>query len=269
MLILIATPIGNLQDISPRALETLASCDAILVEDSRKSAHLLTHYKIKKKLILHHKFNEKKSLAKIIDLLEEGQTLALISDAGTPCINDPGHTLVKRCLEKGIEVRAIPGPCSVIQALVLSGFDTTHFQFLGFLPKKAEKMLRQTAFFPGTSIAFESPERLLKTLKLLPKMREVAIIRETTKKFEEVQRGSAQKLVEHFTKRPPKGEIVIVLGPDAIEEKIDTQEMITLLKQNFGLTLKEAIAMAAKLSSIPKSQIYKEVHSLDEKIKMQ
>src|SRR3990167_5491416 len=181
MLYIVATPIGNLDDFSKRAVDTLSSCDAILCEDTRRSSILLNRYGIQKPLISYHKFKEKASLEKILTDLQSGQNLALISDAGTPCINDPGQILVQACIEKGIEVTAIPGACSVIQALVLSGFDTSSFQFIGFLPKSGQSALKRALHYPGTTVCFESPERLISTLEeilALDPDRELAVARE-------------------------------------------------------------------------------------------
>lgn len=256
MLYIIATPIGNLADISQRALDTLKLCDAILCEDTRHSLRLLDRYGIQKKLVSYHKFKEKESLERILEELKMGKTLALISDAGTPCINDPGQILVNACLENGLPVSAIPGPCSIIQALVLSGFDTTRFQFIGFLPKKPEATLKEALGFPGTTVAFESPERLLDTLSLIDKEREVAVVREMTKSFEECKRGKAQDVLAHFQKHPPKGEIVLLIQGGEMSDDLTPEELVLLLRQYFGLNLKEAIKQAARMKGLSKREVY-------------
>ncbi len=256
LLYVIATPIGHLGDLSQRAKDTLASCDAILCEDTRHSLKLLNHFSIQKKLISYHKFKEKKALDRIIQELKNGKTLGLISDAGTPCINDPGQILVNACIQEGIPISAIPGPCSVIQALVLSGFDTSRFQFIGFLPKKGKNVLKEALAFPGTTIAFESPERLLATLALIDENRHLAVAREMTKTFEECRRGTAKELLEHFRKHPPKGEIVLVIPEGDLPDELSPEELISLLRKYFGLSLKEAIKCAARLKGVPKRSIY-------------
>ena len=265
MLYLIATPIGHLGDITGRALQTLKDCDAILCEDTRRSSILLQKYEIKKPLFSYHQFKEKKSLSTIIRKLEEGQNLALISDAGTPCINDPGQILVQACIEKSIPFTALPGPCSVIQALLLSGFDTTRFQFIGFLPRNAEESLRLTLCYPGTTVCFDSPERLIDTLSLIDKLdpeRKIGVAREMTKTFEECRRGVAKELLEHFKKQPPRGEIVLVIAPGiAPETELPLEELIDMLRQLHGFSLKDAIKMAAKIKKVPKTSIYKSAHS--------
>ena len=265
MLYLVATPIGHLEDISHRALSTLKQADLILCEDTRRSSILLQRYDIKKPLIPFHKFNEKSSEEHVLEQLQSDKTIALISDAGTPCINDPGLQLIKKCIELKIPFTAIPGPCSLIQALVLSGFDTQKFQFVGFFPRKGQdSFLRGLLYYPGTSIGFESPERLADTLKAIGTIdphRDVAVAREMTKTFEECRRGKAFDLAEHFTKSPPKGEIVLLLeGGKIPEEEMALDELLTLLQQLHGLSLKEAIKLAATLKNLPKSAVYKRVH---------
>lgn len=187
--------------------------------------------------------------------------IALISDAGTPCINDPGQILVQACQEKGLAVNAIPGPCSIIQALVLSGFDAKRFQFIGFLPKTPKDTLRAISAYPGVSIAFESPTRLVKTLELIDPEREIAIAREMTKKFEECRRGKAKDLLEHFQKRPPKGEIVLLINEGPTPDDLELEELVEMLQNDHGLSLKEAVKQAARLKKIPKRDVYKKFHS--------
>lgn len=256
MLFVISTPIGNLSDISQRALDTFKQCDAILCEDTRHSLRLLERYGIEKKLTPYHKFNEKETLERILNDLQAGKTFALISDAGTPCINDPGQILVDACREKGLKVSAIPGPCSLIQALVLSGFDTTRFQFIGFLPKKPAGTLREALGYPGTTVAFESPERLLETLRCIDQEREVAVVREMTKTFEECIRGKAEEVLAHFEKHPPKGEIVLLIKEGKIRDDLTPEELVLMLQENFGMSLKEAIKQAAKMKGLSKRDVY-------------
>lgn len=256
MLFVVATPIGHLADISQRALDALRASDAILCEDTRHSLKLLQHYGIQKKLIAYHKFTEQKLLLSILKQLQEGKTLSLISDAGTPCINDPGHILVNACIENHLAVSIIPGPCSIIQALVLSGFSTQRFQFLGFLPKNPKTALKEALSFPGTTVAFESPERLNATLALIEPDRELAVVREMTKRFEECKRGKAKQILEHFTKQPPKGEIVLVIKEGELADDLSIEELVNLQRKYFGLDLKEAIKQAARLKGLPKRDVY-------------
>lgn len=264
MLFVVATPIGHLGDVSQRAIEVLASCDAILCEDTRRSSILFNRYGIKKKLISYHQFKERQLLEKILSELRAGAQLALVSDAGTPCINDPGLLLIQACIEENIPFTPIPGPCSVIQALVLSGFATDRFQFVGFLPRKPKEMLRQILCYPGTSVAFESPERLIDTLEAVQEIdpkRKVAVAREMTKSFEECQRGTPDVLIRHFQAHPPRGEIVLSFASGKMpEEKIPLDELLQMLQELHGLTLKEAIKQAAALQGVPKSAVYRQVH---------
>jgi 16S rRNA (cytidine1402-2'-O)-methyltransferase len=218
VLYLISTPIGNLGDISFRAIEVLRSCDYILCEDTRRSLQLLNHYQIKKPLKSYHKFNEKRRSQEIIRDLKEGLAICLISDAGTPGISDPGEILIQHCHEEGVEMSVIPGACAAIAALTLSGFTTERFQFIGFLPKKKgalSRMLSEFLTYDGTSICYESPFRLLKTLQLLATLNQtaqVAVVREITKIHEECIRGTTEELFAHFTKKAPRGEIVLLIS---------------------------------------------------------
>lgn len=261
LLYLIATPIGNLADITQRALQVLADCDAILCEDTRRSSILLQKYNLKKTLLSYHQFKEQKLLIPLLDRLKSGEKLALISDAGTPCINDPGLILVQACIEHQIPFTVLPGPCSVIQALLLSGFETKQFQFIGFLPKKPEKVLRAVLGYPGTTVCFESPERLVASLKILEKLderRSVGVAREMTKTFEECVRGVPTSLRLHFEQEVPRGEIALILAEGEMPEDLSSQELVALLQQYQGLSLRDAVKMASKLQKIPKRAIYKE-----------
>ena len=264
MLYIVSTPIGNLDDLSKRALACLQECDAVLCEDTRRTAILLDRYGIKKKLISYHQFKEKQSLEGILADLEAGRTLCLVSDAGTPCINDPGRILAEACIARSLPFTAIPGACSVIQALVLSGFDTTRFQFLGFLPRKPEAVLRQALCYPGTTAAFESPERLSDALAAIGKLdpsRTVAVAREMTKTFEECRRGTAAELLAHYTAHPPRGEIVLLLSEGHLPpDELPLEELVDLLQEFHGLSLKEAIKQAARFKDLPKREVYELIH---------
>lgn len=215
-------------------------------------------------MVPYHKFNEKKSLERLLADLESGQNIALISDAGTPCINDPGLILVRACIEKKIPFTLIPGPCSPIQALVLSGMDTSRFQYIGFLPKSGTKTLQQALSYQGTTIVLEGPSRLLGTLQDIHKLdpgRKLAVLREMTKTYEECLRGTAEELVRHFGGKDPRGEIVLVIeGGTLPQEELPLEECIEMLQELHGLTLKEAIKTAAKLKKIPKRDVYKYIH---------
>ncbi|MFA6127660.1 MAG: 16S rRNA (cytidine(1402)-2'-O)-methyltransferase [Bacteroidales bacterium] len=216
-LYLVPTPIGNLEDITLRAIRILGEVDFILAEDTRTSRVLLTHLGIQKPLYPHHKFNEHKAVQGIISRLNGGEKAALISDAGTPGISDPGFLLVRACLEAGFEVECLPGPTALIPAVVNSGFPCDRFVFEGFLPVKKGRQtrLRELALERRTVILYESPMRLVKTLGHLAVEfggdRRASVSRELTKMYEETVRGTLEELVMHFTETAPRGEIVVVI----------------------------------------------------------
>lgn len=216
-LYLIPTPIGNLADITIRALEVLKSVDIILAEDTRTSKVLLQHYQIQKPLWSYHQHNEHKALQGLVAELLRGKTMALISDAGTPAISDPGFLIVRECLRSGIAVECLPGATAFVPALVVSGFPINRFVFEGFLPLKKGRhtLLSALQTEERTLVFYESPYRLVKTLKELctyfgPE-REACVCRELSKKFEEHRRGTLEELVQHFDTHAPKGEIVLVI----------------------------------------------------------
>jgi 16S rRNA (cytidine1402-2'-O)-methyltransferase len=217
-LYLVPTPIGNLKDITFRALEILGSADLILAEDTRQTRKLLSHYNISTPLQSHHMFNEHKSVESVCSKILAGQTIALVSDAGTPGISDPGFLLVRTCLEHEIPVETLPGPTALIPALVNSGLPCDRFCFEGFLPPKKGRNKRLTNLTDETRtmVFYESPYRLVKTLQEFAAHfgaeREACVSRELTKLYEENIRGSLSFLLEHYIQKPPKGEIVIVVA---------------------------------------------------------
>ena len=218
MLTLVPTPIGNLQDITLRALEVLKNADLILAEDTRTARFLLQHFQIEKRILSHHQHNEHNALKEIIRLLKEGNKIALVSDAGTPAISDPGFLLVRECIKEDIEVYCLPGPTAFVPALVMSGLPCDKFVFEGFLPQKKG---RQSRFLflkeeERTIIFYESPFRLVKLLEEVIEHfgaeRKCSVSREITKMFEETRRGTAEELFQHFSAHPPKGEIVVYVA---------------------------------------------------------
>ena len=216
-LYLVPTPIGNLSDITLRALEVLKSVDTILAEDTRTSGYLLKHYDISKPLQSFHIFNEHKTLAGLIARLQQGEVMALISDAGTPGISDPGFLLVREALKAGLHIDCLPGATALIPALVKSGFPTDRFVFEGFLPHKKgrQTLLKKLSEEDRTIVLYESPHRLIKTLEQLIEFfgpdRMVSVSRELTKLHEETRTGTVKEVLEHFKKKDVKGEIVIVI----------------------------------------------------------
>lgn len=217
-LFFVPTPVGNLKDITYRAVEVLKNVNAILSEDTRKSGILLDHYNIKNRVISHHKFNEHKSTPGIIKMLSAGEDLAYITDAGTPGISDPGFYLVRECIENNISVECLPGATAFIPALVVSGLPDDKFVFEGFLPHKKgrQKRLKQLKEEERTIVFYESPYRVLKLLKEFREYygtdRKVSISREISKKYEETLRGNPGELIEHYENKNPKGEFVIILN---------------------------------------------------------
>lgn len=217
ILYLVATPIGNLEDISPRAIKTLSSVDFVLCEDTRESGKLLHHYGIKKQLISFHSYSEDEKIPFIINELKSGKSVALVSDSGTPCISDPGSKLVRACIENEIEIKPIPGANSIIPALVLSGFEIKSFYFEGFIPQKKgrRKLLEEISRRKEMTVFFESPYRIEKLIRELNEFcpeREIALCRELTKKFEEVIRGTVSDIFKNLDKVKSKGEFVVVIN---------------------------------------------------------
>jgi len=235
MLYLVGTPIGNLSDLSPRALEVLSTVDAIACEDTRRTGLLLSKFDIKKKLISYHEHNRSQKGPILISMIESGLNLALVSDAGMPCISDPGEELVRECAQKNLPIQVIPGPVAAISALALSGLDTRRFIFEGFLPsdgKDRKERLQELVFHRHTFILYEAPHRILRTLEDLASIglgeRDTAICRELTKKYEEVLHMNVADACDYFRKTTPRGEFVLVVAggepPCKPEVKILTPE---------------------------------------------
>lgn len=218
ILYLVPTPVGNMEDMTFRAIRLLKEADLILAEDTRTSGILMKHYDIHKPLMAHHKFNEHGTSAGIVERLKAGQTICLVTDAGTPGISDPGFFLVREAVAAGIEVQTLPGATAFVPALVSSGLPCDKFCFEGFLPQKKGRQTRleQLATEERTMIFYESPYRLVKTLQQFAEFyggeRQVSVCREISKIHEESVRGSLNDVIAHFTETPPKGEIVIILA---------------------------------------------------------
>jgi len=217
-LYLVATPIGNLEDITLRALRVLKECDVIAAEDTRRTGQLLRHYEISKPLISYFKFNEAKRSEEILERLRRGEKVALVTDAGTPGISDPGQRVVQAAVAAGFRVESVPGACALISALTASGLATDEFHFIGFLPHKSGqrgKQLKALKEFSGTLALYESPYRIEKLVEELNEIfhdREIVLARELTKKFEEFLRGTPAQLLEVLKKRKLKGEFVVLVA---------------------------------------------------------
>lgn len=215
-LYIVPTPIGNLEDITFRAIRILKEADLILAEDTRTSSVLLRHYGITTKAISHHKFNEHTQVQQLAQEIAEGKQIALISDAGTPAISDPGYLIVRTCLDHALPVETLPGATAFVPALVNAGLPMHEFVFIGFLPQKKgrETKLRSLAAEQRTMILYEAPQRVVKLLEQLLQHlgdRRASVSRELSKKFEETQRGLLSELIKHFSEKEPKGEFVIVV----------------------------------------------------------
>lgn len=269
-LYLVATPIGNLADITLRALETLAGADVLACEDTRVTRVLLDRYGIRRRLTAYHEHNAAEAGPKLIAALEQGRSVALVSDAGTPLVSDPGFRLVGQAVERGIRVVPIPGASAVLAALTASGLPTDAFLFAGFLPvKNGQRRSRLEALkaIPATLVFFESPRRLADTMAAMEQVfgagRAVVIGRELTKTFEELRRGSAAELAAHYAgAETPKGEVVICVGPP--EERTETVEDIDALLLSLAAEMpaSKAAAEAARMTGKGKPDLYRRLMEL-------
>ena len=271
-LYLVPTPIGNLKDITLRALEVLESVDEIAAEDTRQSLKLLNHFEIKKSLFSYHKHNEQGKSSNIIEKLKKGINIAIITDAGTPGISDPGSVIVEKCIEEGIPFEVLPGATAITTALVYSGLDTTKFIFRGFLPRENKDripVIEEVKNARDTLIFYEAPHRLLNTLSfLLDNLgdRSIAVCRELTKLHEEIFRGSITDSINYFTENRPRGEFVLVISGKSDEDiKIEKEsQWIDLSIEEHlekviseGINKKEAIKLVAKERGLAKKDVYK------------
>ena len=267
-LFVVATPIGNMEDITLRALRVLKEVDLIACEDTRHTRKLLIHYQISKPTCSYHEHNEIKKIESLIDDLQAGKDIALVCDAGTPLISDPGYRIVRASLEKGIRVSPIPGPCSIISALSVSGRPTNSFTFIGFLPSKRKarrSVLKSFQHDPQTLLIFESPLRVIGVITEIEKVlgpRMVTVVREMTKIYEEVVTGSTKELTSFFENHPPKGEIVLVVEKSFEKESEtlpfkDPQLWIRLNElRSIGLTRREIARTLSKELNYSKRTLY-------------
>lgn len=269
---LVATPIGNLGDLTERAAEYLRAADCIACEDSRITIRLLQHLGIKKPLLTYHDHNADEMRPKLIERLQRGERMALVSDAGTPLISDPGFKLVREAASVGLKVTALPGPSAPIMALILSGLPTDRFLFLGFLSAKSgarRTELEEVAGLRASLILFETAPRLTDCLDDLASVlgdRPAAVARELTKMFEEVRRGSLQELAAHYREAgPPKGEIVLVIGPPLEAPPLAAADLdAALLAALPKMRVKEAAEAVAAALNLPKRQVYQRALELKE-----
>ncbi|MGI5850783.1 MAG: 16S rRNA (cytidine(1402)-2'-O)-methyltransferase [Clostridiales bacterium] len=277
-LYLCATPIGNLEDITLRVIRTLKEVDYIVAEDTRHTLKLLNHFNISKPLISYHKFSDRNRAEEILSLLEDGNEIALVSDAGMPGISDPGEEMVKLACQWDIPVTVLPGATAGLSALVLSGLPSGRFVFEGFLPREKKEMERVLALLKSeerTVVLYEAPHRLTATLKKLHKVlgnRRIAVIRELTKIHEEVLRFTLEEAIEHFTDNKPRGEFVLVLeGSESPGEEKEFDDIPIshhiLDYMKLGLSKKEAIKKVAEDRNLPKNEVYR--HSIHLPLKVE
>ena len=265
-LYIVATPIGNLQDMSPRGIETLSAADIIACEDTRitKKLFSLLGISIKKKFITLHDHNEHEHAQMLIDAVKEGLSVALVSDAGSPLISDPGYKLIRACREEGIDVYTIPGCCALICALQLSGLPTNRFMFAGFIPNK-DKARRE--LFDGlknldaTLVFYETAPRILKTLAVAQEvfgLREMAVVREISKIYEQTGTGSAAEIIEKFSAQEPKGEMVFMVAPPQEDEKSVAEfDVLSILRSKMdSLPLKTAVKEVVAQYGLNKNEVY-------------
>lgn len=275
-LYLVATPIGNLDDITLRARDVLAMVSRVLAEDTRRTRVLLEHLEIRTPLVSLHAHNEASRIDQVVSWLESGESLALVSDAGTPLVSDPGARLVRAVTDAGHEVIPVPGPSAVLAALVASGLPTERFTFLGFLPRKGRErhdLLQQVAEGSVTTVLFESPQRLVRTLQDLTEacggQRDAVVARELTKVHESFHRGTLEEARAYYEKHPPRGEVTVVVGPEAALSHDDAaaEERARELASSLlalGLRTSQVAREVAERTGLPRNLAYRIVHAIAE-----
>jgi 16S rRNA (cytidine1402-2'-O)-methyltransferase len=262
-LVVCPTPIGNLEDVTLRVLAALRDADLVACEDTRRTRVLLDRYGVTAPMISYHEHNERERSAELVKRMLDGITVALVSDAGMPLVSDPGFVLVQACVAAGLPVEVLPGPSSALAALVASGLPGERWRFVGFLPRKRGELERLLLATPETLVAFESPQRLTASLTRLAAHdpgRPVAVCRELTKLHEEVRRGSAGELAEHYREQPPRGEVVLVVGaapPGAgrLEEGLDAVRKLVAA----GARARPAASVVAALTGLSANELYRQL----------
>ena len=272
-LYVVATPIGNLNDISARALDTLNAAEIIACEDTRvtKKLFALLGISIHKNFICYQNYNEEDKAAGIVDIIKGGQAVALVSDAGSPLISDPGYKLVSLCRKEGVKVYSIPGASAVICALQLAGLPTNRFMFAGFIPNKDKAradLFNELKSINTTLVLYETAPRLLKTLQAAGDVfgtREMAVVREITKLYEDARNGTVQELAQYYTENPAKGEIVLVIAPPCQSESAEIDVKNELLSRLQKMSLKSAVEEVTALSGLSKKEVYNQALALKDK----
>ncbi len=263
-LVICPTPIGNLEDVTLRVLAALREADVVACEDTRRTRVLLDRYGVKAHLVSYHEHNERERARELVKRMLDGAVVALVSDAGTPLVSDPGFVLVRESVAAGLAVEVLPGPSAVLSALVASGLPADHWRFAGFLPRKRTELEGEFTH-PETLVAFESPRRLAGTLKALAELdpeRRVAVCRELTKVHEEVVRGTASELAERYAGEAPKGEIVLVVGGDR-GEAADSGPALDAVRRlvDAGAKPRAAASVVSELTGVPANTLYKALTS--------
>ena len=265
-LVVCPTPIGNLEDVTLRVLQALSEVDVVACEDTRRTRKLLERHGLRASLLSLHEHNERQRAPALIERMHAGESVALVSDSGTPLVSDPGFSLVRRCLEQGLGVEVLPGPSAVVTGLVASGLPLRRWSFAGFLPRRRAELERLLDGATDTLVAFESPQRLAQSLKVLAERdpaRAVAVCRELTKLHEEVRRGSAAELAQHYRQQPARGEIVLVVGPPApgagAGGEVRREEALAALRAlvQAGARARPAAAALAKLAGVNANDLYR------------
>jgi 16S rRNA (cytidine1402-2'-O)-methyltransferase len=261
-LVVCPTPIGNLEDVTLRVLSALREADVVACEDTRRTRVLLERYGVSGRLVSYHEHNERARSAELVERMREGAVVALVSDAGMPLVSDPGYVLVQACVAAGLPVEVLPGASAAITALVASGLPASEWSFVGFLPRKKGELARALSGSGGTLVAFESPRRVPGTLALLASLdpsREVAVCRELTKAHEEIVRGTAAELAERYAAAgPPKGEVVLVLGPSAAAAGLPAEALDALRRLiDAGAQPRKAAAVVAELTGTSANALYR------------
>jgi 16S rRNA (cytidine1402-2'-O)-methyltransferase len=265
-LVVCPTPIGNLEDVTLRVLDALTHADVVACEDTRHTGLLLARHGITARLLSFHEHNERARTRELVRRIQAGETVALVSDAGTPLVSDPGFALVHECLQAGLAVEALPGPSSAVTALVASGLPAERWRFVGFLPRRRSELLGLLGDAGETLVAFESPRRLAATLTLLAEREPqgaVAVCRELTKLHEEVRRGTAAELAERYRETPARGEVVLVIGPGPAGKpgQAQMQEAVDALRElvDAGARARPAAAAVARLTGLRANELYREL----------
>jgi 16S rRNA (cytidine1402-2'-O)-methyltransferase len=265
-LIVCPTPIGNLEDVTLRVLSALREADLMACEDTRRTRQLLDRYGVKARLVSYHEHNEQQRAAELVERIREGQVVALVSDAGMPLVSDPGYVLLRACVEAGFPVEVLPGPSAVLTALVASGLPADRWRFAGFLPRKRGELRKLLSEQGGTLVAFESPRRVPGTLAVAAELdpgRPIALCRELTKAHEEVVRGTAAELAERYAGGPPKGEVVLVLGPASAAGEGAQPEAVDAVRRlvDAGAQPRRAARVVAGLTGASANDLYRSLTS--------